>query len=294
MPEKESSRGVVFISRAGEDSEVARHVAETLREAGFATFLQDEDFGHTSFMERMAEGFRHVEREGCLVALLTDAYQRKPHCLKEARFPLIADPSNIMEKLVVLRVDNTTPQDFLKDIPYVDLSQTCHTDPHFDEAVVSAVERSFSRCEMGVDGKDSPAPTREDPKIEKLMTFLENEDAEDHGNAILAITLLFSAIGVALILFEQALLVWNWLFSTSYYPLFDWSDVLMLWCLLIVGVLFALFWQIRTSARTIEDAHLKISQLKELRILALSRTWKSEWFVRAVIQTATRNITSRR
>jgi hypothetical protein len=131
MAEKENLPRKVFISRAGEDRDIARRVAGILKEAGFETFLQDDDFGHTSFMERMSQGFDHVDQGGCLIALLSDDYQRKPHCLKEARFPLIADPSNTEEKLIVCRIDGSSPKDFLKDIPYVDLSQFSPQDPEF-------------------------------------------------------------------------------------------------------------------------------------------------------------------
>lgn len=294
MAEQQQIRQIVFISRAGEDSEVARHVAETLKEAGYETFLQDEDFGHTSFMQRMAEGFDHVDRGGCLLALVSEAYQRKPHCLKEARYPLIADPFNVREKLVVLRVDGTSPRDFLKDIPYVDLDRLSPTDAMFDEEVIAAVERSFSAQRPSTNQSGSSEVVRLDAKVEKLMTFLENEDSEEPGKAMLAILILFSAIALALFLFEQALSAWNWLFETSYYAIFDASFVIEIWFLVAFGMLFAALWHVRTAARTIEDAHLKISQLKDLRSRAAAQTWKSDWFVKAVIQTATRNITSRK
>jgi hypothetical protein len=94
-----------FISRAGEDAEVASTIDQILRDAGYTTFLQDRDFGHASFMERMAEGFRMVERGSRLIALLSSSYQRKPHCLKEAWFPLIDDAMNTRERLIVFRID---------------------------------------------------------------------------------------------------------------------------------------------------------------------------------------------
>jgi uncharacterized membrane protein len=136
--------------------------------------------------------------------------------------------------------------------------------------------------------------TKINPKIEKIMILLENEDAEQYGRALLTIIALFSAIGVALLLFEQALFGWNWLFGTSHYALFDASFVVMAWCFSVLVMILVVFWQIRAAARRIEDAHLTMAQLKELRNRVADQGWQSEWFVRAVIQTATRNITSRR
>lgn len=292
MSEDAHPQRVVFISRAGEDREVALHVAEILRNAGYTTFLQDEDFGHTSFMERMAQGFRHVDRSGCLLALLSRDYQRKEHCLKEARYPLTADPANKQERLIVLRLDDTLPTDFLKDIPYVDVSEFSPTDHHFEEALVSAVERSFSRRRNAV-GEASASPTT-DARVEKLLTFLENEDSEEQGKAILFFLALFSIVGFALVLFEQALSVWNWAFGTHHEAIFDWATVLSMWFLLVLALVLTVNWQIRAAARSIEDAHLKISQLNDLRARVAAKSWKSEWFVRAVMQTATRNITTRR
>ena len=57
----------IFVSRAGEDSNVALLIAKLIREAGYNTFIQDSDFGHTSFMARMAEGMRIVEDGGRVV-----------------------------------------------------------------------------------------------------------------------------------------------------------------------------------------------------------------------------------
>jgi hypothetical protein len=50
----------IFISRTGTDKDVAVIVAKISREAGYTTFLQDEDFGHTSFMARLKDGFDKV------------------------------------------------------------------------------------------------------------------------------------------------------------------------------------------------------------------------------------------
>jgi len=56
--------GELFISRAGDDKELAILIAHVLRDAGYTTFLQDENFGHASFMARMRDGFAKVDDGG--------------------------------------------------------------------------------------------------------------------------------------------------------------------------------------------------------------------------------------
>lgn len=62
-----------FISRAGVDRDIAIVVAKILRDAGCETWLQDENFGHASFMARMAQGFTDDKR---MIALLSRDYQQ--------------------------------------------------------------------------------------------------------------------------------------------------------------------------------------------------------------------------
>src|SRR5262245_41523034 len=102
----------LFISRAGEDKAIALIIDHVLRDAGFSTFLQDRDFGHTSFMTRMAEGFAKVGSGARLLAVLSHDYLRKEHCLKEVHFPLVDDPSNKRQRLIVLRIDECAPTGF--------------------------------------------------------------------------------------------------------------------------------------------------------------------------------------
>jgi hypothetical protein len=129
-----------FISRAGEDSAVALVIDEILREAGYSTFIQDKDFGSTAFTERMDEGFRMVEAGARIVALLSRAYQSKPHCLVEARYPLTDDPANSRQRLIVLRIEECAPVGFLKPIPYVDLVPLARDAAAVRKAVLGAVE----------------------------------------------------------------------------------------------------------------------------------------------------------
>lgn len=129
-----------FISRAGEDKDVALVIDEILRKAGYSTFIQDRDFGATSFPERMDEGFRMVERGARIIGLLSRAYQKKPHCEVESRYPLIDDPSNKRQRLIVLRIEECAPTGFLKALPYVDLVPLLGDAEKLAHAVIGAVD----------------------------------------------------------------------------------------------------------------------------------------------------------
>jgi hypothetical protein len=65
-----------FISRAGEDREIALAVDQILRDHGYTTYVQDKDFGYAAFTERMGQGFRMVEGGAKIIALLSKAYQQ--------------------------------------------------------------------------------------------------------------------------------------------------------------------------------------------------------------------------
>jgi hypothetical protein len=72
-----------FISRENADKAVARAIAKILRDAGFTTWLEDENFGTASFMARIAQGWSESER---LIFLLSPTYQpRMPR--RSARWP---------------------------------------------------------------------------------------------------------------------------------------------------------------------------------------------------------------
>lgn len=111
----------IFISRSGKDKDVALVVNRILREADYTTWLQDKDFGSTSFTDCMQQGFNIVERGGRIVALLSQNYQLSDFCSKEVYYPLTDDPFNRMQRLVVLRIDDCATSGWLKDIPYTDL-----------------------------------------------------------------------------------------------------------------------------------------------------------------------------
>jgi tetratricopeptide (TPR) repeat protein len=128
-----------FISRAGENAAVAIEIAEILHKAGHTTFIQDKDFGHTDFMTKMGDAFGMVDRGARVIAVLSHHYLHKDYCLKEAHHPLIGDPGNRKERLIVLRVSDCEPAGFLKAIPYVDLVPLLLDAEGFARAVLSAV-----------------------------------------------------------------------------------------------------------------------------------------------------------
>jgi hypothetical protein len=118
VTERSAEHRDFFISRAGENAAVAIQIAEILRGAGYSTFIQDRGFGNADFMARMADGFAMVDRGARVIALLSHHYQKKPHCMEEAHYPLTDDPATRAERLIVLRLSDCTPEGHLKGIPY--------------------------------------------------------------------------------------------------------------------------------------------------------------------------------
>lgn len=107
-----------FISRAGSDIAIAIVIADIVRRAGFTTLLQDEDFGHASFMARMAEGYASGAR---MIALLSSDYQQSDYCKSEYENILSDDPQNKHERLIVLRITAVSPIEHLKALAFTDL-----------------------------------------------------------------------------------------------------------------------------------------------------------------------------
>ena len=128
-----------FISRTGTDKDIAIQISQILQRAGYKTLLQDEDFGHTSFMAMMETGFLEVDKNARLLALLSKQYPQSPHCRAEYNYPLTHDPENRDEKLIVLRIEDCAPTGFLKPIPYIDLKDTLHDIQKLETAVLIAV-----------------------------------------------------------------------------------------------------------------------------------------------------------
>jgi len=107
-----------FISRAGADKAFAIWLAQLIRAQGKTTLLQDEDFGHESFMAQMHDALEGGAR---VLAVLTPDYLASEHCIKEANGALAGDPNNRKRRLVPFRLRPCAPSGMLHDIPYCDL-----------------------------------------------------------------------------------------------------------------------------------------------------------------------------
>ena len=158
-----------FISRAGENAAIAVQIASILREAGYSTFIQDQDFGNTNFMAKMADGFAMVDQGARVIAVLSPHYHRKPHCMVEAHYPLTDDPANRRERLIVLRIADCQSEGHLKGIPFVDLVPWLLDAEGFKRAVLSAVA---PRSERQVQTKGRVLH----PEIRAVPGFVGRED----------------------------------------------------------------------------------------------------------------------
>ena len=107
-----------FISRAGADKAFAIWLAYLIRAQGKTTLLQDEDFGHESFMAQMDDALKGGAR---VIAILTPDYLAREYCIKEANGALKGDPNNRKRRLAPFRLRPCAPSGMLNDIPYCDL-----------------------------------------------------------------------------------------------------------------------------------------------------------------------------
>ena len=152
-----------FISRTGADKALAIAIAAIVREAGFTTWLQDEDFGHASFMTRMEQGFESGAR---VIALLSAAYQQSGYCRKEYNVALTGDSENLKERLIVLRVEDCAATGMLSDLPYVDLVPILsQSDPALREQLLRRAIRVLIGAEPGQSGIDFINLYRHTPQI---------------------------------------------------------------------------------------------------------------------------------
>jgi tetratricopeptide (TPR) repeat protein len=133
-----------FISRASADKEIAAAIGRILREAGFTTWLE-EDFGSASFMARIAQGWSSGAR---LICLLSRAYQQSEYCRSEYEVVLTSDPRNRRERVIVLRVEDCAPVEWLAPLHHVDLIPVLHDAEALRRVVLGAVG-------VGQDGKDA-------------------------------------------------------------------------------------------------------------------------------------------
>jgi hypothetical protein len=107
-----------FISRAGADKAFALWLAQLIRAKGKTTLLQDEDFGHKSFMAQMGDALEGGAR---VIAILSPDYLASNYCIKEANGALHGDPNNRLRRLAPFRLRPCAPSGMLHDIPYCDL-----------------------------------------------------------------------------------------------------------------------------------------------------------------------------
>jgi tetratricopeptide (TPR) repeat protein len=134
-----------FISRAGNDKGIAAAIATIIRGAGHSTWLQDEDFGHASFMARMEQGF---EMNARVIVLLSSSYQSSDYCRKEYNVALIGDPLNLKQRLIVLRVEDCAPTGNLRDIAYIDLVPILGNADHLARVVRAAIGSQSQQADV--------------------------------------------------------------------------------------------------------------------------------------------------
>src|SRR6266852_4728435 len=107
-----------FISRAGEDREWAKWIANVLETEGHTTTLQDFDIkpGH-SFVHQMKLA---ADRANHVIALLSPHYLAKPFTLNELYSALADDPVGEKRLLIPIRVAPCEIPRLIKDLSYIE------------------------------------------------------------------------------------------------------------------------------------------------------------------------------
>ena len=171
-----------FISRAGADKDLAIAIAQMIRDAGCNTWLQDEDFGHASFMARMAQGFASGAR---MIALLCRTYQQSEYCKKEYEHVLADDPRNLHERLIVLRVEEVVPVEHLKELAYADLVPLLSDASEVARVVRVAIGLEKRPSEIDFAALYRRAPKILHPEVEAVPGFIGRERELDALDAAL-------------------------------------------------------------------------------------------------------------
>jgi tetratricopeptide (TPR) repeat protein len=149
--------------RGQADKQIALAIAAIIREAGCTTWLQDEDFGHASFMARMEQGFESGAR---VIALLSAAYQGSGDCRKEYNVALTGDSLNLKQRLIVLRIEDCAPTGMLRDLAYTDLVPILSlSDPAQREQLLRRAIRVLIGAETGESAADFLKTYRHTPQI---------------------------------------------------------------------------------------------------------------------------------
>jgi hypothetical protein len=283
-----------FISRAGEDLEIASIVDTILRDAGFTTFIQDRDFGYSDFTEKMDDGFRLVEDGTTIIALVSSAYLAKPHCMKEARYPLIEDPGNKYQKLIVFRIEDVRPTGFLKALRYVDLFPHLRDKPKLASVIIDAIgSAGHSSPNPCADRANYPLATDADFKSErvnKALLLLELEDEENNESGLNWLCLATVVVAGLLIAFDYGIEFWNRVFDTSYYAIFDTTSVIFFAIIALGFIFFSFFSHMKNIASNIGALKLSPGELRALRKLVAAREWKSKTIISAAMKSAIRSI----
>jgi HEAT repeat protein len=107
-----------FISRAGEDSEWAKWIANVIEQAGHTVSLQDFDFkpGH-SFIHKMKLALDHADH---FIVVLSRHYLAKESTLGELYSGIAADPIGEKRLVIPVRVELCEVPRIIKDLSYID------------------------------------------------------------------------------------------------------------------------------------------------------------------------------
>lgn len=109
-----------FISYTGVDTEYAVWVDYVLKNAGYSTFIQENDFGvGHSFVKKMQTGLTEAKRT---IAILSPEYLKANYSEAEWMATWAKDPSGEQQLLILVRVKSVQPPGLLKPIVYIDLT----------------------------------------------------------------------------------------------------------------------------------------------------------------------------
>ena len=176
-----------FISRAGADKAFAIWLAQLIRAQGKTTLLQDEDFGHESFMAQMHDALTGGAR---VIAILTLDYLNSEYCIKEVNGALKGDPNNRERRLVPFRLRPCAPSGMLADIPYCDLlpELRARDTNALAEKILSDLgiaTRNFAGVPPLPDGLLIDPPPLVHPRIRHNPLFKGRKDILDQLNTLL-------------------------------------------------------------------------------------------------------------
>lgn len=123
-----------FISRAGEDREVAKWIAGVLEAEGHQTTLQDYDFTSGVFPEHIGRALGSAER---FIAVLSPHYLEKQFTLAELHAAYARDPLHL---IIPVHVATCKNPDLIKHLIYVDF--VGKDEAHRKEALLHAISRT--------------------------------------------------------------------------------------------------------------------------------------------------------